>query len=90
MLIIYLWGVCVSPQNVNMYGVGNAAAQGRNAQQPPAQSLNSAQPSLRNQVPPPLLPSQVTPLGFLKLSSLCGIQVSHSPELPGNFQCDST
>ncbi|TRY90733.1 hypothetical protein DNTS_004504 [Danionella cerebrum] len=48
-------------KNVNMYGVGNGAAQGRSSQQPPAQSLNSIQSSLRNQVPPPLLPSQVPP-----------------------------
>lgn len=47
-------------KNVNMYSVGNAA-QGRNAQQPSAQPLNSAQPNLRNQVPPPLHPSQVPP-----------------------------
>ncbi|XP_051571900.1 trinucleotide repeat-containing gene 6A protein-like isoform X2 [Myxocyprinus asiaticus] len=51
-------------KNVNMYGVSNAAAQGRNTQQPPAQPLNSTQSSLRNQVPPPLLPSQVPPSLF--------------------------
>ncbi|XP_062875085.1 trinucleotide repeat-containing gene 6A protein-like isoform X2 [Trichomycterus rosablanca] len=48
-------------KNVHMYGGGNVAAQGRSSQQPPAQPLGSAQPNLRNQVPPPLLPSQVPP-----------------------------
>lgn len=50
-------------KNMNLYGGGgggggmNPAVQGRNSQQP----LSSAQSNLRNQVPPPLLPSQVPP-----------------------------
>ncbi|KAJ8387107.1 hypothetical protein AAFF_G00160470 [Aldrovandia affinis] len=45
-----------------MYGGGSAGAgQGRGAQQPPGPPLNQSQPTLRAQVPPPLLPSQVPP-----------------------------
>lgn len=72
---MYIWCVkvvwfCVL-QNVNIYGGGNATAQGRNSQQPPAQPLNSTQSNLRNQVPPPLLPSQVS-----SESSNCNTRVS--------------
>uniref|UniRef100_A0A0E9T554 Uncharacterized protein n=1 Tax=Anguilla anguilla TaxID=7936 RepID=A0A0E9T554_ANGAN len=42
-----------------MFSSSNAAAQGRSTQQPPAQPLNSSQPNLRTQVPPPLLSPQV-------------------------------
>ncbi|KAG5854473.1 hypothetical protein ANANG_G00038220 [Anguilla anguilla] len=53
-------------QNVNpMFSSSNAAAQGRSTQQPPAQPLNSSQPNLRTQVPPPLLSPQV-PASLLK------------------------
>lgn len=45
--------------NPNIYGGSNAAAQARGMQQPPAQPLNSSQPNLRAQVPPPLLSPQV-------------------------------
>ena len=41
------------PQNVNPMLGGNSVAQGRGPQLPP-------QTNLRNQVPPPILPSQVT------------------------------
>ncbi|MBN3306872.1 TNR6A protein, partial [Amia calva] len=47
--------------NPNMYSGSNAAAQVRSTQQPPAQPLNSSQPNLRAQVPPPLLSPQVPP-----------------------------
>ncbi|XP_014345410.1 trinucleotide repeat-containing gene 6A protein isoform X2 [Latimeria chalumnae] len=46
-------------QNGNPNMFGNTAAQARGMQQPPAQPLNSSQPNLRAQVPPPLLSPQV-------------------------------
>ncbi|XP_058851910.1 trinucleotide repeat-containing gene 6A protein-like isoform X4 [Acipenser ruthenus] len=51
--------------NPNMFSGSNAAAQARGMQQPPAQPLNSSQPNLRAQVPPPLLSPQV-PASLLK------------------------
>uniref|UniRef100_A0A4W3JAG5 Trinucleotide repeat containing adaptor 6A n=1 Tax=Callorhinchus milii TaxID=7868 RepID=A0A4W3JAG5_CALMI len=53
--------------NPNLYGGSNAAAQARGMQQPPAQPLNSSQPNLRTQVPPPLLSPQVLVIGLLEL-----------------------
>ncbi|KAI1883924.1 hypothetical protein AGOR_G00221090 [Albula goreensis] len=45
-----------------MFGGGSAGAgQGRGSQQPPGPPLNSSQPTLRPQVPPPLFSSQVPP-----------------------------
>ncbi|XP_042196955.1 trinucleotide repeat-containing gene 6A protein isoform X3 [Callorhinchus milii] len=54
--------------NPNLYGGSNAAAQARGMQQPPAQPLNSSQPNLRTQVPPPLLSPQV-PASLLKYTA---------------------
>ena len=49
--------VCVFPtQNVNPMMGGSSVAQGRGG----PQSQVPPQPNLRNQVPPPILPSQVT------------------------------
>ncbi|XP_043834486.1 trinucleotide repeat-containing gene 6A protein isoform X4 [Dromiciops gliroides] len=57
--------------NPSMFGVGNTAAQPRGMQQPPAQPLNSSQPHLRAQVPPPLLSPQV-PVSLLKYAPNSG------------------
>ncbi|XP_032896760.1 trinucleotide repeat-containing gene 6A protein isoform X3 [Amblyraja radiata] len=57
--------------NPNIYGGSNAAAQARGMQQPPAQPLNSSQPNLRAQVPPPLLSPQV-PASLLKYATANG------------------